>query len=384
MKPHRGALCSIVPPHMLQTLAERGDDDDRRRAIAALEWSLQPRTERAALVMIAGPVILPPLRKRRTVYDARHDRDLPGVIARGEGAPRTRDTAVNEAYDGAGRTYDFFRRVYGRRSVDDHALRIDSSVHFGDGFNNAHWNGRQMIYGDGDGKYFRSFTSALDIIAHELTHGVSQYTAGFAYSGQAGALAEHFSDVFGVLAKQYWSRQSAARADWIVGAGLFTNRVNGDGIRSLKAPGTAYDDPVLGTDPQPDHMRGYVRTAGDDRGVHVNCGIPNHAFYLTATLLGGRAWETAGRIWYHALTRDLGPRAQFRHCADATWRAAGALFGAGSAPQEAVLAAWKTVGIDVSPALVPEGPRLPVRERRIRLDVFEPMTAGAETPHFVS
>ncbi len=384
MQHHRGALCSIVPPHMLRTLSERGDDDDRRRAIAALEWSQQPRTERAALVMIAGPVILPPMRKRRTVYDAQHDNELPGVIARGEGAPRTRDLAVNEAYDGAGRTYDFYRRVYGRRSVDDHALRLDSTVHFGDAFNNAHWNGRQMVYGDGDGKYFRRFTSALDVIAHELTHGVTQYTAGLAYSGQSGALAEHFSDVFGVLAKQYWSRQTAARADWVIGAGLFTNRVNGEGIRSLKAPGTAYDDPVLGTDPQPDHMRGYVRTAGDDRGVHVNCGIPNHAFYLVATLLGGRAWETAGRIWYHALTNDLGPRAQFRHCADATWRAAGALFGAGSAPQEAVLAAWKSVGIEVSAALLREGPRLPVRDRRIQLDVFEPMTAGAETPHFVS
>jgi len=327
---------------------------------------------------------MPSRAKRRTVYDANHGRALPGRIVRSEGERRVRDASANEAYESAGKTFDFFRRVYGRHSVDDQGLGIRSSVHFGEHFSNAHWNGRQMIYGDGDGKYFRRFTGALDIIAHELTHGVSQYTAGFAYSGQSGALAEHFSDVFGVLAKQYWSRQTAARADWIVGAGIFTSRVNGDGIRSLKAPGTAYDDPVLGTDPQPAHMRGYVRTADDDRGVHVNCGIPNHAFYRVATLLGGRAWETAGRIWYHALTHDLGPRAQFRHCADATWRAAGALFGAGSAPQEAVLAAWRSVGIDVSAVLLREGPRLPVRERRIRLDVFEPMTAGAETPQFVS
>src|ERR1051325_6381487 len=382
MRHRRGTLCSIVPPHMLRNLAQRGDEDDRRRAIASLEWSQQPRTERRALVMIAGPVTFPAMRKRRTVFDARHDESLPGAIARGEGSPRTRDAAVNEAYDGAGRTYDFYRRVYGRRSVDDHALRIDSSVHFGDGFNNAHWNGRQMIYGDGDGKYFRPFTSALDVIAHELTHGVSQYTAAFAYSGQAGALSEHFSDVFGVLTKQYWLRQTAARADWAGGEGLFTSRVHGEAIRSMKAPGTAYDDPVLGSDPQPAHMRDYVRTAGDDRGVHVNCGIPNHAFYRVATLLGGRAWETAGRIWYHALTRELGPRSQFRHCADATWRAAGELFGAGSAPQEAVVAGWKSVGIDVSAALVRGGPRLPVRARREKRDVFEPMTPGAETPHF--
>ena len=201
---------------------------------------------------------------------------------------------MNEAYDGAGRTYDFYRRVYGRRSVDDHALRLDASVHYGDGFNNAHWNGRQMIYGDGDGKYFRRFTTVLDVIAHELTHGVSQYSAGFAFSGQSGALAEHFSDVFGVLTKQYWLRQTAARADWLVGAGLFTDRVNGDAIRSMKAPGTAYDDPILGADPQPAHMRGYVRASGDDRGVHINCGIPNHAFYLAAASLGGRGKSPDG------------------------------------------------------------------------------------------
>ena len=367
--------CSIVPPHILRSIAARGDDDDRRRAIAALEISSQPRSERQALVMVAGPVILPPMRKRRTVYDAHHDKELPGVIVRGEGMPRTRDVCVNEAYDGAGRTYDFYRRVYGRRSVDDHALRLDASVHFGDGFNNAHWNGRQMIYGDGDGKYFRRFTSALDVIAHELTHGVSQYTAGFAYSGQSGALSEHFSDVFGVLTKQYWSRQTAHRANWLIGEGLFTSRVHGDAIRSMKAPGTAYDDPILGRDPQPAHMRDYVRASADDRGVHVNCGIPNHAFYRVATLLGGRAWEVAGRIWYRALTRELGPRAQFRHCALATWRAAGELYGAGSAPQDAVHEAWKCVGINVPAA----SPRLRIRASR---EVFEPMTAAAEAPQF--
>jgi len=377
----RGALCSIVPPHILRSIAARGDADDRRRAIAALEISLQPRSERQALVMIAGPLILPPLRKRRTVYDAHHGRDLPGVIVRGEGAPRTRDASVNEAYEGAGRTYDFYRRIYGRRSVDDHALRLDASVHFGDGFNNAHWNGRQMIYGDGDGKYFRRFTTALDVIAHELTHGVSQYTAGFAMSGQSGALSEHFSDVFGILTKQYWSRQTAARADWLVGASLFTDRVSGEAIRSFKAPGTAYDDPILGRDPQPARMCDYVKTSGDDRGVHINSGIPNHAFYRVATLLGGRAWETAGRIWYHALTRELGQRSQFQHCADATWRAAGVLFGDRCAPQEAVLAGWKAVGIDVSPALLDRGPRMRIRSRRATRERFEPPSAAAEVPY---
>lgn len=311
-------------------------------------------------------VFVPRRAKWRTVFDAHEAHDLPGRTVRTEGSRRSRDLAADEAYELAGQTYDYFLRNHDRRSLDDRGLRLESTVHYGKAFNNAQWNGRQMIYGDGDGKYFKRFTSSLDVVAHELTHGLTQYTAALGYSGQCGALAEHISDVFGSLVKQYWRKQTASRADWMIGSDLLTSRVNGDGIRSMKAPGTAYDDPILGTDPQPSHMRDFVKTSGDDRGVHVNCGIPNHAFYRVATLLGGRAWETAGRIWYRALTNELGPRSRFQHCADATWRVAGELFGAGSAPQDAVLAGWKAVGIDVAPGEVGE--------------VYEVPAAGAELP----
>lgn len=359
-----------MPAYVLRAIAENGDAEDRARALATLALTSQPRRERQALTELAGVLVLPPRAKRRTVCDAAHGRELPGRIVRTEGERRTRDVAVNEAYDGAGKTYDFFRRVYGRSSVDDRGLGIRSTVHYAQELNNAHWNGRQMIYGDGDGKYFHRFTASLDVIAHELTHGVTQYAAALGASGQCGALAEHFSDVFGILCKQYALQQSAAQSDWMIGAELITSRVNGSGLRSLKAPGTAYDDPILGRDPQPAHMRHYVRTHGDDRGVHINCGIPNHAFYRVATALGGYAWEVAGKIWYHALTRGLGPRAGFRHCADATWRAAGELYGSGSAPQEAVLAAWRAVGIEIR--------RAEAVQRRER---FVTPVAAAELPY---
>jgi Zn-dependent metalloprotease len=361
-------LCSIVPPHILRHIAEHGDDDDRVRAHIALAVSSEPRRERQALVQVAGLLLVPRRVKRRTIYDAGHERELPGRTVRIEGGARTRDEAVNEAYEFAGRTYDYFRRVHDRRSIDDSGMRLESTVHYGTAFNNAHWNGRQMIYGDGDGKYFNRFTSSLDAVAHELTHGVTQYAAGLAFSGQGGALAEHFSDVFGSLVKQYWRKETAARADWVVGAELLTSRVQGAGIRSLKAPGTAYDDEILGKDPQPSHMKHYVKTSSDDRGVHINSGIPNHAFYRVATLLGGNAWETAGKIWYRALTRELHPKSRFQHCADATWRAAGDLFGRGSTPQDAVVAGWKAVGIDVAIE----------RER----EAFIPPTGAAEVPLF--
>ena len=349
------------------------------RAREALILSAEPRRERQVAAVVAGPAQLLIARrvKRRTIFDAQHERDLPGVIVRTEGEARTRDEAVDEAYENAGRTYDYFRRIHERRSLDDRGMRLESSVHYGDGFNNAHWNGRQMIYGDGDGKYFRRFTASLDVVAHELTHGVTQYAAALGFSGQCGALAEHMSDVFGVLVKQYALGQTAARADWLIGADLLTPRVHGAGIRSMKAPGTAYDDRVLGRDPQPAHMRGYVTTRADDRGVHVNSGIPNHAFYRVASSLGGRAWEVAGRIWYHALTRELGPRSRFQPCADATARAAAALYGTRSEPHRAVIDGWRGVGIDADDAddAVAES-RRPVS----RTESFEPPAAGAELP----
>jgi Zn-dependent metalloprotease len=370
----RVAVCSIIPPHILRNIAERGDDDARADAQRALELAAQTRGERSVVAEMAARIGVPAGEKRRTVYDARNTRDLPGKRVRGEDDEPVRDATVNEAFDGAGKTYDFFKRVYGRSSVDDRGRRLDGTVHYGVRYENALWNGRQMIYGDGDGRYFNRFTAALDVIAHELTHGVTQYTAALEYDAQSGALNEHFSDVFGILTKQYALKQTAAKSDWLVGEGLFTNRVHGAAIRSMKAPGTAYDDPVLGKDPQPAHMKHYFDTDLDNGGVHVNSGIPNRAFYELAVLLGGRAWDVAGKIWYRVLTRELRARADFHDCADATWKAAGDLFGAASAPQDAVATAWKAVGIAIAPALVAGGPRVPVKER------FRPPAGAAEVP----
>jgi Zn-dependent metalloprotease len=254
---------------------------------------------------------------------------------------------VNEAYDGSGKTYDFFFKVYARNSIDDRGLRLNSTVHFGSKYNNAFWNGRQMVYGDGDGDIFNPFTKSLDVIGHELAHGVTQYEAGLEYQDQPGALNEHFSDVFGALVKQYAKKQKADKADWLIGAGLFTKKVKGDALRSMKAPGTAYDDPLIGRDPQPAHMKNFVRTTRDNGGVHINSGIPNKAFYEVATKLGGYAWERAGRIWYVTLRDRLRPLSEFQECAAMTHAVAGELYGAASAEQQAVREGWAAVGITV-------------------------------------
>jgi Zn-dependent metalloprotease len=204
-----------------------------------------------------------------------------------------------------------------------------------------------MVYGDGDGDLFNRFTIAIDVMGHELTHGVTQFEAKLNYSQQPGALNESMSDVFGSLVKQYSLNQTADQADWLIGAGLLAAGVKGVALRSMKAPGTAYDDPVLGKDPQPAHMKDYVNTVSDNGGVHINSGIPNHAFYVVASQIGGKAWEKSGQIWYVTLRDKLTSGSDFQECANQTFQVAGALFGAGSIEQQAVKFGWSEVGLDV-------------------------------------
>jgi Zn-dependent metalloprotease len=285
--------------------------------------------------------------KNRIVYTADNKSTLPGRQVRVEGGPPTGDLATDEAYDGAGATYDLYNDVYTRNSIDGNGLRIDSTVHYQTGYDNAFWNGQQMVYGDGDEDLFNRFTIAIDVIGHELTHGVTQYEASLVYSYQPGALNESMSDVFGSLVKQRKLGQTAAQADWLIGEGLLTAKVKGVALRSMKAPGTAYDDPVLGKDPQPAHMKDYVTTVSDNGGVHINSGIPNHAFYLVALEIGGNAWEKAGRIWYVALRDKLGANSQFQDAARLTYQTAGELYGDNSLEQQAVRHGWDGVGLNV-------------------------------------
>lgn len=224
-------------------------------------------------------------------------------------------------------------------------MRIDSTVHYGVAYDNAFWNGRQMVYGDGDGSIFGPFTRALDVIGHELTHGITQCAANLNYRGQPGALNESFSDVFGCLVKQYKRRQTAEKSSWLIGEGLFMPGVKAKAIRSMKAPGTAYDDPVLGKDPQPGHMEDYIATDEDNGGVHLNSGIPNRAFYELAVRLKGYAWEKAGQIWYKTLTEKLRPESNFHDAMTMTVTVAAELYGANSIEQKAVREAWSEVGL---------------------------------------
>jgi Zn-dependent metalloprotease len=330
---------------MLRAIVERGTPRQRAWALQALEVSERIRGRRELLGEIASMTATPTEGKQRSVYDAGHGSQLPGALVRSEGDKPVKDVAVNEAYEGAGATWDLYDDVYGRNSIDDRGMPLISTVHYRVRFDNAFWDGSQMVYGDGDGRIFDRFTKAVDVIGHELTHGVTQYEASLAYADQPGALNESFSDVFGSLVKQRTLDQTAAQADWLIGAGLFTPSVHGAALRSMAAPGTAYDDPVIGKDPQPADMKSYVDTTDDNGGVHINSGIPNRAFYLAATTIGGYAWEKAGRAWYVTLRDRLRPDSDFKAAATLTTAVAAELFGSRSPVASAIRAAWKKVGV---------------------------------------
>ncbi len=321
---------------------------------ANLYWHMHPRQIAGNVLLPAALEILPtpnkggsPDRESQVlIYDAGAGQYLPGVRARFEGSDSTSDDVANKAYDYHVAMRMFLSDIFDRNSFDDKGSDLPGSVHFNykDNINNAGWNGHQMVYGDGDGKFFNSFVR-LDVVGHEIFHAVTETTSNLDYQGQPGALNEHLSDVSGVLFRQWRLNLTADKDTWLLGEGLFTNQVNGRALRDMRFPGTAFNDPFLGRDTQPAHMKDFVVTMEDDGGVHDNSGIPNRAFAMFAIAVGGKAWKTAGHIWFAAATNGHIPRdCDFQRFADETTAVC-----AVQAPAELgkLKAAWAAVGIKV-------------------------------------
>jgi len=287
----------------------------------------------------------------RTIYVALSGLESSRAVARREGSDESGDRVVDEVYKWFGICYDFFWNIFERNSIDGKGMKLFATVYHGAEYNNLYWVGNQLVIGDNEGDeahIFNRFASILDIFASGFVEKMVFIESRLKYSGQSASIIVSFRDVFASLIKQYWLWQKAYQADWLIGAGIFSVKINGIALRSLKQPGTGYDDIAIGKDPQPDHMKGFVKTTSDDGGAHINCGIPSHVFYLTAIELGGYSWEKAGRIWYHALLdKRLKPNANFKEFAEIVLSNAKRLYGYNSAEAEAVKDSWKTVGIRV-------------------------------------
>ncbi|ROP63087.1 protealysin propeptide [Enterobacter sp. BIGb0383] len=332
----------VIPPYILRRIIDHGSELQQRCArqtLTHVQTLMAHSHGKRAVPHAAAPGQL-----TRDIYDAQQKETLPGVQVRYEGLSSNGDIAVDEAWDYLGITHDFFWKNWQRDSLDNEGMVLTGTVHYGHEYQNAFWNGEQMVFGDGDGEIFNRFTIAIDVVAHELSHGVTETEAGLIYFEQSGALNESLSDVFGALVKQYQKQQTADQADWLIGEGLLAEGINGKGLRSMSEPGTAYDDPLLGKDPQPGHMKDFIKTREDNGGVHLNSGIPNRAFYLAATAIGGYAWEKAGYAWYDTVCdSNLAQNADFAAFAKLT-----VVHGekrAGSAVAAAIKHAWEQVGV---------------------------------------
>jgi Zn-dependent metalloprotease len=326
----------------LKEHARESSDIRAQRHGAVVDAAARPQP------LLHAPARGKPQAAPRVVYDAGHKKAVPGRLVRGEGDPPTKDAAADDAWRNVGITLDFLREVFARDSLDGHGMRVDSSVHYGDRFPNAFWSGKQMLFGDGDGVHVMGFAQSLDIVAHELMHAVTQHTVAgglgelhrgreVTLAGQAGALNESFSDVFASMVKQWHAKEDVKKADWLVGEGILAPHL-GRAVRSLRKPGDTQQ--TYPDDDQAADMRGFV-PGGD---AHTNSGIPNHAFYLVATAIGGHSWEGAGPIWWRALS-TLKSDATFEHAAAATEQAARELSGVGSPSHQAVISAWRQVRV---------------------------------------
>lgn len=337
--------CLFVPPHVLDNLAKDKREDVRKNARLTVQQSSLSRKNRSAkrISMELFTPAAPAGEGARKVYDCEETWVQRVRQVRVENDDKINEKSVDTVFESAGLVRAFFRGL-DRNSYDNAGSDIIMNVHFGKNYNNAFWDGDELTFGDGDGTIFKDFTQSLDVVAHEFAHGVTQFTADLEYQSQSGALNESFSDVFGSAITQHVNGQDAGTADWLIGDEIMGPDLYGESLRSMKSPGTAYDNAIMGKDPQPDHMNNYYSGPDDNQGVHLNSGIPNKAFYLVAMQIGT---DKAARIWYHAL-QNLWATADFNDAVDVIAESARVLTRDKKVPlgsTQAVRAAFKAVGL---------------------------------------
>jgi len=354
-KNHINPIHCIIPPYMLTRLMESTNKKIADLAINSNFRSFRFFNDRSFFqkASLHEKTILGVITKQAAkeamqmeVYDCKQKTDLSRAILLWDSKTNQKITSIagKNVIKGGKASWDFYWQLFSRNSIDNKGLLIKQYVHYDKGLDNAYWDGRRMVYGDGDGLVFTSFTSDIDVIGHELTHGVTENEANLDYENQAGAMNESFSDIFGIMIKQRFNNQDVKKSNWLIGEKVMIGVKYA--LRSMKAPGTGYiNHPELGNDPQPATMDKYQNLpnnqSGDWGGVHINSGIPNFAFYVTAYNMGGYAWEKAGRIWYSVLTdRSLAQNAKFVDVKNLTIVHTEKIFGINSPEVKAVKQGW--------------------------------------------
>ena len=350
----------IIPPYISEKLAESNNKQIATDAIKNLAETIKLRAKREFVSTLPEKQLMllhPVMAKKKTtklnmqVYNMKHGTNPSAAQLLWDNGKTVKslDKQAKHVVDAGSATWNFYYQLYGRNSVDNLGLLLRHYIHYSSKYDNAMWDGSEMVYGDGDGKIFGDFTSDPDIIGHELTHGVTQNESNLDYENQSGALNESLSDVFGIMVKQRMLNLDVKKSDWLIGENVLIGKKYA--LRSMKAPGTAYvNHPQLGTDPQPATMDKFVHLPntqrGDNGGVHTNSGITNYAFYVAAFNIGGFSWEKTGKIWYDAMTdKALKNNATFSDFKNLTIQHAGKLFGSGSNEEKGVTNAWKTAKI---------------------------------------
>ncbi|KFN50077.1 M4 family metallopeptidase [Arenimonas composti] len=279
----------------------------------------------------------------------------------GSGTLSDMATIGAEAHYGVAATWDWFASRFGRMGIADDGQGALARVHYGRNYANAFWRDSCfcMTFGDGDNGVSVNPLTALDVAAHEMSHGVTSTTAGLIYSDESGGLNEATSDIFAV-AVEFAAKNDADAGDWMIGEKVYANNDGTVALRYMFKPsldGASYDcyEPGMGLD-----------------DVHFTSGVANHFFYLLSegavvpegfgpgtwagltpedmvcngnTNLGGLGVQTAARIWYYALVNYMLPTTDYAGARAATLQAAADLHGAGSSAYKKVARAWDAVGV---------------------------------------
>ncbi len=341
------ACCSIIPNDILERLAKdktlsvadrkgfadtaRVDKEIRKlRTQAGKLVSAQSIVGMSAVTLSAAPKI--------TVFNCNQGSSLPGAPVPNPGA--SPDASAKRCFTQTTAVAMFFQKVFKRNSIDNAGMTLQSSIHYGAKYNNAAWNGSQMIYGDGDGNIFVDFTKGNDVIGHELTHGVTQHTLQLVYANESGGLNESMSDVFGSMFRQWSAKQTVNSADWLIGKDIMGPGATAKGYTCLRDMANPKAKHCLGA--QVMHYKDY--TPGMD--PHYSSGIPNYAFYKAAKAIGGKSWEKTGQVWYSAMTAfGPNPNMKMKVFADRTRKLATQMYPAIPKIRTEIDKAWKQVGL---------------------------------------